>query len=368
MKVLIFISVMSRGGAARVTSTLSQEMVNAGYDVHIATNIETASIFYKLPSKVNVYNFHVTKLGRGLWHTIKMNADYCRLTRSIIKRVNPNVIIGVEPRMFLYAKISSLGMGIPIIASDHTTFSIKQDALTDFIRYKFYGTADALTILTKKDHNLLGKKFPKKTIIYNPLSFPVLDYPTTRKYNILCAGRLDAWHIKGFDIILECWKSIENIYPEWILEIAGDGTKESTAYIQDSIKKMGLTNRVVLLGQVDNMQKKLSQTSIFALPSRVEGFPMVLMEAMSQGCACVSFEIGGATLEMMTHNKDGIIIKDADIEGFTRGLSLLIESSALREQLSSSALHSIQRFSPLSFMKSWDDLISRVVKQNEKSH
>ena len=131
---------------------------------------------------------------------------------------------------------------------------------------------------------------------------------------------------------------------------------------------MGLTNRVVLLGQVDNMQKKLSQTSIFALPSRVEGFPMVLMEAMSQGCACVSFEIGGATLEMMTHNKDGIIIKDADIEGFTRGLSLLIESSALREQLSSSALHSIQRFSPLSFMKSWDDLISRVVKQNEKSH
>ena len=357
---------LSRGGAARVTSTLCNEMVKAGYDVHLATNTETVQVFYKIPDGISLHKFYIHKKGVGLWSSLVMNISYCRLARRIIKEVKPDVIIGVEPRMFLYAKIGSIGLGIPIIASDHTSFSRKQDFLTDFIRYKLYGIADALTVLTKKDYNLLGKKFPKKTIIYNPLSFPILNHHTTRNQNILCAGRLDVWHIKGFDMILECWQALANKYPDWVLEIAGDGSAKSVSFLQNFINEKGLTNRVVLLGQVDNMQEKLSHTSIFALPSRVEGFPMVLMEAISQGCACVSYEIGGATLEMMTNDKDGMLIKDSDIDGFTQGLSLLIENSELRERLSANALLSIQRFSPASFMKSWDNLINCVIKKNDK--
>ena len=179
----------------------------------------------------------------------------------------------------------------------------------------------------------------------------------------MCAGRLDVWHIKGFDTIIECWQLLAPKYPDWVLEIAGDGTDESLSFLQNLIKEKGLSDRVLLLGQVENMQEKLSQTSIFALPSRVEGFPMVLMEAMSQGCACVAYEVGGAIYEMMTNNEDGIIVNDADVSGFTDGLSLLIENSILREELSNNALLSVQRFSPLSFMKSRDNLINRVIEK-----
>lgn len=366
MKALIFISTMSRGGAARVTSTLCHEMVKAGYEVHIATNIATSSIFYKIPSEVEMHNFHVHKHGTGLWHAIKMNIGYCRLARQITKEVQPDIIISVEPRMFMYTQIGSVGLNIPVIASDHTTFSLKQDKLTDFIRYKFYGTADALTILTKKDYNLLGNKFHNKTIIYNPISFPVLTSATNRKQNILCAGRLDAWEIKGFDMMLDCWQSLASMYPDWILEIAGDGKAETVSFIQKLIKERNLNDRVILLGQVENMQEKLSQTSIFALPSRAEGFPMVLMEAMSQGCACVAFEVGGATYEMITDNEDGIIIKDLDTESFTAALLSLIENPQLRDKLSQNALKSIQRFSPESFMESWNNLICCVINKKHR--
>lgn len=366
MKALIFISTMSRGGAARVTSTLCHEMVKAGYDVHIATNIETSSIFYKLPLEINMHNFYVKKQGIGLWHSIKMNIGYFRSARRIIKEVQPDIIIGVEPRIFMYTKIGCIGLNIPIIASDHTTFNLKQDRLTDFIRYKFYGTADALTILTQKDYNLLGNKFKNKTIIYNPISFPVLTSATNRKQNILCAGRLDAWEIKGFDMMLDCWQSLANMYPDWILEIAGDGKAETVSFIQKLIKERDLNDRVILLGQVENMQEKLSQTSIFALSSRAEGFPMVLMEAMSQGCACVAFEVGGATSEMITNNEDGIIIKDLDTKSFTNALSLLMKSSELRDKLSANALKSIQRFSPESFMESWNNLICCVINKKHR--
>lgn len=368
MKVLIFIFTMSRGGAARVTSSLCQEMTKNGYQVHLATNIETNPIFYEVPDSVVTHQYYAQKQDSGLLNSLKMNFAYCRLARQIIKRVSPDVIIAVEPRMFLYAKLGNIGLGIPIIASEHTTFDIKHDVikhnvLINFIRHRLYGTANALTILTKKDYNLLGRKFPNKTVIYNPLSFPVLDYPTNRKKNILCAGRLDAWKIKGFDTILDCWQRIASEYPDWVLEIAGDGTVESTDFLRTTINNKGLSDRVVLLGQVDNMQEKLSQTAIFALPSRVEGFPMVLMEAMSQGCACVAYEVSGAVYEMINNGEDGIIVPDSDVDSFVEGLSRLIESAELRDKISKNALASVQRFSPSSFMKSWDDLIKRVVNK-----
>jgi glycosyltransferase involved in cell wall biosynthesis len=174
---------------------------------------------------------------------------------------------------------------------------------------------------------------------------------------------LDVWYIKGFDTILDCWQRLASKYPDWVLEIAGDGTEASVDFLKKAIIQRNLTDKVKLLGQIDNMQETLSTTSIFALPSRVEGFPMVLMEAMSQGCACVAYEVGGATYEMINNEEDGLIIPDADIDSFEKGLSRLIENAELREKLSKNALVSIQRFSPSSFMKSWEKLIEKVVNR-----
>lgn len=363
MKVLIFLSMLTRGGAARVTCTLCHEMVKAGYEVHVATNTETAPMFYQLPPEAVLHKFYVPKRGVGLWSSLKMNIGYCSLSKNIIKEVNPDVVIGVEPRVFVYARIGCWMTRKPIIACDHTSFTRKQDWMTNFTRYRFYGTADALTILTKKDYHILGKKFPLKRVIYNPLSFPILDHQTERKQNILCAGRLDVWYIKGFDTILDCWQRIASKYPDWVLEIAGDGTTEVVDFLKQTINQKGLSDRVQLLGQIENMQEKLSTTSIFALPSRVEGFPMVLMEAMSQGCACVAYEVGGATYEMINNEEDGLIIPDADIDSFVKGLSRLIENAELRDKLAKNALVSIQRFSPSSFMKSWEKLIEDVINR-----
>ena len=58
MKVLIFIFTMSRGGAARVTSSLCQEMTKNGYQVHLATNIETNPIFYEVPDSVVTHQYY----------------------------------------------------------------------------------------------------------------------------------------------------------------------------------------------------------------------------------------------------------------------------------------------------------------------
>lgn len=113
------------------------------------------------------------------------------------------------------------------------------------------------------------------------------------------------------------------------------------------------------LGQVNDMKTKLSETSIFALPSRVEGFPMVLMEAMSQGCACIAFTLGGACDEMMTNNKSGYIVEDDNLESFSNSLCKLLDNPSIREQLGCNAINDSKRFSVETFIQSWINILNK---------
>ena len=256
-------------------------------------------------------------------------------------------------------RIASWLSGIPVIAVDHTSFSRKISWLEDWIRNYFYKYADVLSILTKKDEGLLGTRLPNKVVIYNPLSFPPLKTKTIRNKNILVAGRLSFWKVKGIDRIIDIWAKISDKYPDWILEIAGEGNSKSTHYLHDLVSHKGLDKRVKFLGQLHDMKTKLAETSIFALPSRVEGFPMVLMEAMSQGCACVAFKLGGASDEMMTNNKSGYIVEDGNMDVFSDSLCKLIDNPSLREQLGSNAINESKRFSVESFIQSWINILNK---------
>ena len=90
---------------------------------------------------------------------------------------------------------------------------------------------------------------------------------------------------------------------------------------------------------------------------------MVLMEAMSQGCACIAFEVGGATNEMLDENA-GIIVKDGDIEAFKQALVTMIKDKTIREQYSLNAIKSVQKFSVDEFVDSWECLIHKTHNKN----
>ena len=123
---------------------------------------------------------------------------------------------------------------------------------------------------------------------------------------------------------------------------------------------MGLKERVFLLGQVDDMKALYAQSSIFVLSSRVEGFPMVLMEAMSQGCACIAFSVQGAANEMLTQNS-GFVIDDGDILDLQQKLTKLIEDNSLRENYGYNAIDAVSKFSVKTFVDEWENLIESVL-------
>lgn len=362
MKILVFIDQYERGGAARVTSTMVNGLAEIGYNITLATNIISRSIVYPLDSRISTISFYGGETHNKIQSLIR-HAKLFISARACVKAVKPDVIIAVTHNPYLYVRCVTWFSNIPLIAVDHTSFSRKISRIEDWTRNYFYKFADTLSILTVKDKKLLGDRFPNKVVIYNPLSFQPLDHDTKRSKNILVAGRLSYWRVKGIDRIIEIWSKLAKQYPEWVLEIAGDGDEKSTHYLKDLVNKAGVSDSVKFLGQVADMKKKLAETSVFALPSRIEGFPMVLMEAMSQGCSCIAFSIEGSCSEMLTSGKSGVIVEDGDIDSFTNNLQHILDTPSLRDAYGKNAKEESKRFTSKVFINQWN-LILKEYERN----
>jgi len=359
MKILFFINALEHGGAARVITTLGNELASRSYTVFIMANTVSQKVNFKIDDNVHLIPIFTEKSLKypGAFRKIH---NFFRI-RGQLKKVTPDIIIGVMPRNFLKILICSLGLSIPLIASDHTSFNRKLDLLSNFIRFHLYNLANAITILTLADYKFLGERLPKKVIMPNPLTYDIFAGQSTKRKNLLAVGRLDEWWIKGFDILIEVWARIAKKYPDWILEFVGDGRSESFRILQNFVSKYEIDEYVKFLGYYTNMEKIFQNSSIFILSSRYEGFGMVLIEAMSQGCACISFDNAGRQEEIISSQENGIIIKGQSKDRLENAIIRLIEDDVLRASLGEHAKQEVTRYSKGRIAEQWEKLFSETI-------
>ncbi len=363
MRILVFIDDFHHGGAARVTSTMLSGLAEQGHEVILALDNKNRGVFYPIDSRVKVLSFGAKKIRIPILNLLLKEAYLILQSRKIIASVEPDIVIAVTYMVFSQVYIGSRFMNVPVVAYDHTTFTAESNYLRSFVVKYLYKRADKLIVLTNKDKRFLeSQNYKNICVLYNPMSFDLLESHVNRDKIVLCVGRLDDWNIKGLDIIIEIWSRMANIYPDWMLEIAGDGSERSISYLLTLIKQYNISSRVNLLGQIKNIKEKYRRSSVFVLPSRIEGFPMSLMEALSQGCACLSFSINHAVDEMIVDGATGIIVEDGNIDEFAEKLSVLIENEKKRERLSSNAINDIRRFRVSEYMKSLEIILESVMK------
>lgn len=349
MKLLVFIDHFESGGAARVTSIMCKYLAQRGYDIVVAYNRQR-KVNYDYGNILAIDTFvkrEGTNHVAGILFQIKRILTY----KNIIRDIQPNVIIGIEPEPYLHSRLASLCTKIPIIAVDHTSYRRKQHWFTHWIRWHAYRWATRVSILSNVDKAIIGNQLKNAVVIHNPLSFPLLTTNEPREKIILCVGRPDAWKVKGFDRMIRIWEKISPQHKDWQLIFAGVSCQQHDIA------------QVQFLGEVHDMQSLYRRAAIFALPSRIEGFSMSLLEAGSQGCACISFALGGVTEEIYTHEKCGIIIKDDDEQAFADALSNLIDHQELIEQYSNAIKKEMKRFSISTFIDTWERLCHDVCKE-----
>ena len=357
MNIIFLNHFIAGGGAERVVSLLSKKMIEKGHKVCLVTDV-SISFSYAFDTNVCVYPLYRSDREKRSFLRLYYMVKNCRFC---IKKENAHVLIGVLPLMNLVAVLASMGLKNKVIASEHTSFDRPLGWHVRFIRNVVYRFADVVTILTQADYKYLGSKLSNKVIMPNPLSYPCVQEVSVRRKNILAVGRLDVWKVKGFDLLIEAWGKIAHKYPDWTLEIAGKGNDGPIKYLQNISRNLNVEKQVVFLGFRHDIDVVMRMSSIFALTSRYEGFGMVLLEAMSQGCACISFDCGGRQKEIIKTPEEGIIIENHDVLELAKWLEKMIQDDTLRYKLSNAGVKRAKDFDLDIIEEKWERIMRKII-------
>ncbi|MBT9189028.1 glycosyltransferase family 4 protein [Zobellia russellii] len=350
---------MSGGGAERVVSLLANYLVDKGHIVRIITF--QGSDKYDLSPKVERIKLH----SHPFFQSVVVNGFFSLLNFYKQKKNRPDIISShISLLSYMSIPIAKI-FKLKIIVSEHTNHLQFNNFARKFLRNNLYRYADAVTILTKFDQEYFEKRNNNVWLMPNPCPFEIINSNQSEDFKnkeILAIGDLDRYDNKGFDNLLDISAYILDKYPDWKLKIVGDG-KEGHTYLLNKAKELNVENKVIFTGHRTDIQQLLNNSSIFILTSRYEGLPMTLLEAMSQGVCCISFDCVSGPSDIITNNENGILIEDQNLEKMKFGLENLIKNPELRNRLRANAPSSMEKFSMKNVGEKWESLIEQLHNQ-----
>ncbi len=352
MKILFFIHSLGGGGAERVASILLNHFCEK-HDTYVAI-LTQKDESYPIDSRVNVIDNIVKCKIKGAHRILKYRNIY-----RTIKEVNPDIILSFLVEMNGDTIITNLLTRKKIIVSERNSTQHNKTFKKVICRKLLYPFADKVVYVSQEECS--KSKIKNKTYIYNPKNFDSFNDYKQRSKTIIAIGSQHKWHQKGFDLLINAWAKIESHHPDWKLEILGRICKSP---IKSQIEKLGIAKRVEFLGSSTDVASVLKQKSIYVLSSRYEGFPNSLLEAMSQGCACIAFNCYTGPKEIITDGVSGILVEDGNVADLSEKMNLLMNNSELREKLSSGAVKESLRFDRNTIFSQWDELIESIVNNN----
>jgi len=386
MKIMIVLAYLHGGGAERVATILANSFVQLGHEVVFATNKRRsdAPFVYHIDERVRIFKCYERfleprrnktlqrlidkfNLVRKIYHFICSKVEPYITLRKVITKERPAVVLGFMHTASFQALAASLGTGTHVISTEHNAFERPPYAplpfksnLFKFVINKWF---KAVTVLTAADKRIAQSTLDNVYFIPNPLSFKVLGTANmkVRQKRIIAAGRLDAWHYKGFDLLIAAWGMIAKKCEGWSLEIAGHGSDDSIAYLKSLIKQNDVEDCVILSGFQNDISATFRNSEIFVLSSRYEAFGLVLIEAMSQGCACIACDYNGRQREIIRNESEGVIIESDNATQLSEAILRLTindseRMSIRRNSLQRSAKYEASRIAQQYWMKLFDEL------------
>lgn len=328
-KVLFLLGHFGVGGVERVTVVLAQEFVRRGYGVMIcAFKIDDWSLLERLDPRIVV-----KELGDG-W----MNAANRAKFREFVIEREIGIVINqwaVPYPVTRFIRKSTKGLGIKLIAVHHnlpTANKRIQDAKNPFVRLAWkvltsaslrlvYEFSDRYVVLsesfvpvfTRITGLLRGRKL---LAIPNPLTLDVVSRP--KENVVLYVGRLEETQ-KRVSRVLDIWRRLADLLPDWRLEIVGDGPD------RQQYEKQAMSMPRVLFKGFQNPAEYYARAKILLLTSDFEGFPLVLCEAMASRCVPIVLGSYSAAYDIIDGGNEGgrVLPIPFDADQFAHEIELL---------------------------------------------
>ncbi len=339
IKVLEIIDSLGSGGAESLLKNFILEAKkNNKFNIEVATLYPNA-----------IFKEEIKNAGIPVWDfNLKYKYNFMGILKiiALIKKRKYNI---VHVHLFpadIFTALASLFLpkNIKWIFSEHNVFnrrrSFKIFKIIDSFTYSRY-----LKIICVSKHvefalfNWMPSNKGKTKVIPNAVSVPkLLNSNFFKNYDILFVGRLT--QAKGVDILLKAIKILKNKYNKHLnIAIIGDGPLRENLNIL--AVELGVNREVKFLGVRKDIEELMISSKIFVLPSRWEGLPMVILEAMSRGMSIIATEVGGVP-EVIKNGKEGILISPEDQEALAQSIDDLLENEELQEKLSQTAYKKVR--------------------------
>lgn len=347
-------------------------LVNHGYEVVVATTDQCGRPdFFHMDERVKVYDLDVnyednngsSLLNKLLKFPIKQRLHKKSLMK-LLERERPdvtvsmfcndvNLVAGLEDgsRKILeihFAKLKRLQYGRKGL------WGVVDRILTKLDEYRVE-KYDRFVVLTEEDKKYWGP-LSNITVIPNALTYEGFEMASLNNHKAIAVGRLT--YQKGFDRLIKAWTMIHEEYPDWQLDIVGDG--EDYDLLKAMIREARLEDIVHLVPSTTDVKHIYLQSSLLLMTSRYEGFGLVLTEAHSFGLPTVAFNCKCGPSDIIQDGITGFLVEDGNIAQFAEKVVTLIKDETLRKKMGAAAYKNSGRFSEEKVMSKWVDLFNEV--------
>jgi glycosyltransferase involved in cell wall biosynthesis len=329
-KILHLLSTKTLNGAEKVALDICTNLdKNIFQVITVCAGDELRSYFEK--EDIETFKIDISKL--NIIKVIKL--------RKIIKSKNINLIHAHDVRASIAAKLASTNLNIKVISHIHVEYQwLKSKSILKIIDKFFRGKYDLSLACSKKVKEFYCKHNSKcnvEKVIALPNSFNFGEFNKTHitcnmdfkdmnnipkdKYMFGYIGRLI--NEKGIDLLIESFNIFHKKHPDSILVVVGTG--EEKQKLMNLANKYNLATVIYFMGYRKDVYNFLNIFDSFILPSKREGLPLTILEAMAMKKIVISTKVGGIS-ELIRNNYNGILIEDRNPDNLFEAMKYVYEN------------------------------------------
>jgi len=283
------------------------------------------------------------------------------LLRRAVRAVRSGVIVSTRPSLHL-ALTTYARPGVVTVGWEHMNHEarVQNPRLMEVLRTAV-PRLDGFVMLTEADADDWRRELPglrnEVAVIRNSVAWPLRATPSPVDAPVVvAAGRLAPR--KGVRRLVRAFAPVARRHPDWQLHVYGEGPQK--AEIAELVRRLGLDSQVQLRGYTHDLPGVLSGAALFAMASLSEGFPMVLIEAMSTGTPVVAFDCPRGPAEIIRDGSNGLLVPEGPLEPYSRALETLVADEELRARMGAQALRDAEAYTIERVAGDWERFLARL--------